>query len=102
MALGADRRDVLALVLRRGLRLAIPGLLFGLASGLALARLIRGFTLNIAPGDPATFPGVPLVLLCVVALATLMPAQRASAVQPSIALRTESPGLDVVARPSAS
>ena len=89
MALGAARRDVLALILRRGLRLAVPGLLFGLASGLALARLIRAFTLDIAPGDPATFLGVPLVLLGVVALATLLPARRASAVQPSLALRNE-------------
>jgi ABC-type antimicrobial peptide transport system permease subunit len=89
MALGAARRDVLMLVLRRGLRLALPGLLFGLVAGLALARLIRGFTLDIAPGDPATFVGVPLVLLVVVACATLLPAQRATAVQPSTALRNE-------------
>jgi predicted permease len=89
MALGAASRDVLMLVLRRGLRLAVPGLLFGLVAGLALARFIRGFTLDIAPGDPATFVGVPLVLLVVVAFATLLPAQRATAVQPSTALRNE-------------
>ncbi|MGH7576303.1 MAG: FtsX-like permease family protein [Longimicrobiales bacterium] len=50
MALGAARRDVLSLVLRRGLRLALPGLAFSIAAGLGLARLIRAFTLNGSAG----------------------------------------------------
>ena len=89
MALGANRGDVLGLVLRRGLRLAVPGLLVGMAAGLVLAQVIRAFTLDIPPGDPATFVGVPLMLLAVVTLATLLPARRASTVEPSIALRGE-------------
>ncbi|MGH7575187.1 MAG: ABC transporter permease [Longimicrobiales bacterium] len=89
MALGAARRDVLVLVLRRGLRLALPGLAFGIAAGLALARLIRAFTLNVPLGDPATFLGVPLVLLAVVTFATLLPARSAAAVDPNVALRNE-------------
>lgn len=89
MALGAARRDVLALVLRRGLRLALPGLAFGIAAGLGLARLIRAFTLNVPPGDPATFLFVPLVLLAVVTFATLLPARTAAAVDPNVALRSD-------------
>ncbi len=89
MALGATQRNIVALVLRRGLRLAIPGLVLGVAAGLALARLIRGFILGVPPGDAVTFVGGPVVLLAVVVLATLVPARRASSVDPTAALRAE-------------
>lgn len=89
MALGALRGDVLALVLRRGLRLVAPGLVFGIAAGLAVSRLARGFILGVAPADPVTFALAPLVLLGVVAAATLVPARRAASVDPSRVLRAE-------------
>jgi predicted permease len=89
MALGALRRDVLALVLRRGLRLALPGLVLGIAAGLAASRVARGFILGVAPADPPTFVLAPLVLLGVVVAATIVPARRAASVDPSRVLRAE-------------
>jgi len=89
MALGARANDVVRLVLRSGLRLALPGLLFGLVAGLALSWLLRSFILDVTPGDPVTFLGVPAVLTAAVALACWAPARRAAAVEPSTALRAE-------------
>ena len=89
MAIGASRRDVVRLVLGGGLRLALPGLIFGIAAGLALSRLLRAFLLGVPPADPLTFIAVPLVLLAAVALACWLPARRAAGIEPVAALRAE-------------
>jgi predicted permease len=89
MALGAHSQDVLRLVVRDGLRLALPGLVFGLVAGIGLSFLIRGFILGVAPADPVTFASALVVLLGAVLLASIVPARRASRVEPTRALRTE-------------
>jgi predicted permease len=89
MALGARRADVLGMVLRGGLRLALPGLGAGLLAAFALSRLLRGFILGVAPGDPITFLAMPAVLLGAIVLAALGPARRASGIAPMQALRSE-------------
>jgi predicted permease len=89
MALGARQGDVIKLVLRRGMRLAVPGLLFGAAAGIALAFLIRGFVLGVAPLDPLAIAGGLGTLLAVVIVATLVPARKASGVEPAKVLRSE-------------
>ena len=89
IALGARRTDVLRLVLRGGLALALPGLLVGLIAAFASSRLLRSFILGVAPGDPVTFLVMPTVLLFVIVLATLGPAQQAAAIQPIRSLRSD-------------
>ncbi|MGH9541652.1 MAG: ABC transporter permease [Terriglobales bacterium] len=89
MALGAQRGDVLGLVLRQGLRLAVPGLVLGLAAALALGRLLAGFLFGVRPTDPATFVAIALLLLAVALVACYLPARRATGVDPLVALRYE-------------
>jgi putative ABC transport system permease protein len=89
LALGADTPDILKLMLQRGLLLTGIGVLVGLAVALALTRLLSTMLFEVKPTDPVTFIAVPL-LLCVVALtATLVPAWRASRIDPATALRSE-------------
>ena len=89
MALGADRRRVLALVLRQGLTLAVVGVALGLAGAFALTRVLQAQLFGIARTDPGTFAGVATGLFAVAALATLVPALRATRVNPVEALRYE-------------
>jgi predicted permease len=89
MALGARRTQVLGMVLGQGMRVAFIGLLIGLATALALTRLMSGLIYGIQPHDPLTFTGV-LALLALVALgASYFPALRATRVDPMVALRYE-------------
>ena len=89
MALGAQSRDILWLVLRRGMGLALVGLALGLAASFALTRLMRSLLFEVSASDPATF-GVIAVLLAVVAFgACVIPALRATKVDPMVALRYE-------------
>jgi ABC-type antimicrobial peptide transport system permease subunit len=88
-ALGAQDRDVIRLVLRGGLALAVPGIVVGIGAGLVLSRLLRSFILGVAPGDPVTFLAGPAILLIAVVLACWAPARRALAAQPTEALRAE-------------
>jgi ABC-type antimicrobial peptide transport system permease subunit len=89
MALGAQRVQVLRLVLGQGLRLTLIGLALGLALSLALTRFLGSLLFGIAPTDTLTFCGVAL-LLCAVALgACYLPAQRATSVDPMVVLRYE-------------
>src|SRR6266540_2714052 len=74
-ALGAQRGDVIGLVVRKGMKLAGFGILIGLAGALALTRLIRGLLFGIGPTDPFTFAAVPLLLAAVALLASWMPAR---------------------------
>jgi putative ABC transport system permease protein len=87
MALGAQRRDVLTLVLRETAPLVGGGIGIGIAAGLGVTQLMRALLFGIEPTDLVTFVGVPLLLAFVGLIAALIPARRASQVDPLIALR---------------
>ncbi|HEX5890519.1 MAG TPA: ABC transporter permease [Pyrinomonadaceae bacterium] len=89
MALGAKRADVLRLVIRQGMTMALIGLALGLISAFAASRVIAGLVYGVSPKDPLTFAGVSIVLLAVALLACLLPARRATRVNPIVALRSE-------------
>ncbi|MFL6427070.1 MAG: ADOP family duplicated permease [Acidobacteriaceae bacterium] len=89
IALGAQRGEVLRLMLFDGLRPAIIGLILGLAGAAAAAQLIRSLLVNTQPLDPLVYVAVSAVLLAVAALACLIPAWSASRLDPMQALRTE-------------
>jgi predicted permease len=89
MALGAKPNDVLALVVREGLRLAAPGLLAGIAAALAAARLLSGMLFQVSAADPATFAAAAAFLGLVAAMASYLPALRATRLDPMRALRCQ-------------
>jgi len=89
MALGAQRKDILALVLGEGVRLALLGAAIGIAAGLGLTRLMANLLYEVSATDPLTFVAVPIVLLGVAMLACYIPARRAMQVDPMTALRYE-------------
>jgi putative ABC transport system permease protein len=89
MALGAQTRNVLSLILKRGLLLILSGLMVGLLGAFALTRFLSGLLFDVTPTDPLTY-GVVAILLTMVALAAcFVPARRATKVDPLIALRYE-------------
>jgi len=89
MALGAQRKNVLALVLGEGVKLALLGAAIGIAAGLGLTRLMADLLYGVSATDPLTFAAVPIVLLGVAVLACYIPARRAMRVDPMVALRYE-------------
>ncbi|HEX8161832.1 MAG TPA: ABC transporter permease [Pyrinomonadaceae bacterium] len=89
MALGAQRRDVLRLILVQSLRLTLGGLAAGLVCALALTRVMSGLLYDVRPNDPLTFAAGSLLLAAVATLACYVPARRATRVDPMIALRYE-------------
>lgn len=89
MALGAQRADVLALVFGQGVRLAAVGLGLGLLGSLLLTGFMSSLLFGVKPGDPLAYAGVALVLGVVSAAAALLPASRATKVDPLVALRSE-------------
>lgn len=89
LALGAPPGDVLALVLRDGLGLALIGMLGGLAAFLVVGRFLRGLLVGITPSDPVTIVVVTLAILVVATVASWVPARRASRIDPLEALRAE-------------
>jgi putative ABC transport system permease protein len=89
MALGAQQSDVLRLIIGQGARLALIGLAIGLVGALALSRMLTTLLFAISPTDPMTFAGVSLMLAAVALAASLIPARRATRIDPLIALRYE-------------
>ena len=89
LALGATRRDVVAMILRQGMTLATAGAAIGVAASLGAVRLLAGLLFGVSPADPATFAAIPLLLLLVALAACYVPARRATRVDPMLALRAE-------------
>ncbi|MGH9743343.1 MAG: ADOP family duplicated permease [Candidatus Acidiferrum sp.] len=89
MALGAQRKSVMSMVLRQGAALAVLGVFIGIAASLALSRLLKGLLFGVLANDPLTIAGVALLVLGVALAACYVPARRAMRVDPMIALRYE-------------
>ena len=89
MALGARRSDVMRMVLTRGLTLGVAGVVIGLPLAFAVSGVLRGLLYGISPSDPVVFVTVPLVLVLAATGASLVPAHRATKVDPLSALRYE-------------
>jgi putative ABC transport system permease protein len=89
LALGAEGRNILRMVLRQGLGLAIAGAAVGLVCALIVSHLMAGLLYGVRPTDPLTFAGVTLLLIGVALLACYIPARRALRVDPLVALRHE-------------
>jgi len=89
MALGAQRADVLALVVRRGMRLTLAGLVIGVAAALAVTRLASSLLVQVSATDPLVFAGASLFLTVVALAANYLPARRATRIDPNDALRCQ-------------
>jgi putative ABC transport system permease protein len=89
MAVGAQPGDVVRMIVQEGGRLALVGVVAGLALAAAAARLIRGLLFDVSAADPATFVAAPIVLLAIAIVASYIPARRATRIDPIIALRGE-------------
>jgi putative ABC transport system permease protein len=89
MAMGAQRSDVLALILRQGAVLAIIGVTAGLIGALALAQLMASFVFGVSTRDLTTFAIVPWCVLALILVGCYIPARRAAKVEPIVALRYE-------------
>jgi len=89
MALGAQRGQVLALVLRRGVILTTLGIVLGLAGAVAAARVLQTMLFGVTPFDPKTFTAVSIAFAAVAMIACYLPARRATKVDPMVVLRTE-------------
>jgi ABC-type lipoprotein release transport system permease subunit len=88
-ALGASRREIVGLVVGQGMRLAGIGMVGGLVAAVALTRFMAGLLYGVRPADPATLAGVTLLLGAIAMAACYIPARRATAADPLVALRCE-------------
>jgi hypothetical protein len=89
MALGAQKRDLMRLVVRHGLTLALVGAMIGIGASMAVTRLMASMLYGVRPNDPATFAVVSVLLLLVAFAACSIPARRAMRIDPMVALREE-------------
>jgi ABC-type antimicrobial peptide transport system permease subunit len=89
MALGAAHADVISMVVRQALSLALIGISLGLAGAFALTRLLKSLLFGVGSTDTLTFAAAPLGILLVVLIATFIPAIRATRISPVVALRYE-------------
>jgi putative ABC transport system permease protein len=89
MAVGAQREEILRLVLRKGLSLTAVGLAAGLAGALALTRVLKSLLVGVGPTDPVTLSAVSAVLILAALAACYLPARRATKVDPMVVLRDE-------------
>ena len=89
VALGAERTDVLQLILGEGVKLTLVGVIIGLAAAWSLTRLLVSLLFGVSASDPATFVSISLLLVATALLACFFPARRALSVDPMIALRAE-------------
>jgi putative ABC transport system permease protein len=89
IALGASRQDVLRMVVGGGLRLAVAGVIIGVALSLAAGRFISALLFGVHPADPLTFSAVAAALMATAMVAAWIPARRATRVDPMVALRYE-------------
>jgi predicted permease len=89
MALGATQHDILGLVVRQGMTLALSGVSIGLMVALLLTRLIRGLLFGVQATDPLTFVGISALLAVIALLASYIPAQRAARIDPMVSLRCD-------------
>jgi ABC-type antimicrobial peptide transport system permease subunit len=89
MALGAQKRDLMRLVVRRGLLLSMIGAIIGVGASMAVTRLMVSVLFSVRPNDPATIVGVSLLLVLVALAACSIPARRAMRIDPMVALREE-------------
>ena len=89
MSLGADQANVIGLVVKGGLSLAVVGVSLGLIAAVAASGLMQQFLVGVTGRDPITLVGVPLLLLMVALVAAFVPARRASRIDPMEALRRE-------------
>jgi putative ABC transport system permease protein len=89
IALGADRQDILKLVVRQGFKLALLGVGIGVGGALLLTRVLSSLLYEVSAHDPLTFAGVAALLMLVALAASYIPARRAMKVDPIVALRYE-------------
>jgi putative ABC transport system permease protein len=89
MAMGAQSKDVLRLVVGQGMKLVLMGMGIGLASAYALTRLMESLLFGVSATDPSTFVAITLLLGVITLMACFIPARRATKVDPMVALRRE-------------
>jgi len=89
VALGAQRRDVMAMVVGQGMAMTVAGTAIGVAASAALARLMSSLLFGVSAADPVTFVAIPLLLIAVALAACYVPARRATRVDPLQTLRSE-------------